>query len=686
MILRDEQLLKETTVTLKEGKGQIEFTSRIPKSGSYAFLAKINPEDDANEGNNQYEKIIQVTGGPKVLLVTNYIDDPLIKVLAQQNYRVEVVSDSQSLRVGNLLDTESVILNNIPAHEIPIEFLKAIPFYVEEQGGGFLMVGGNRSFGAGGYSKSVIDELLPVTMELKNDHRKLSLAMAIAIDRSGSMRAGVRGLGGGMMTKMELANNGAAEAIQLLGQKDQICLFAVDTQAKKIIPLQTIQGQRSNLKNKAMRVVSEGGGIYIYEALEKAWDEVRKSPYSTKHIILFADAQDSTDEGRYEDLLADMVKEGGTVSVIGMGNKSDSDAALLEDIAKRGKGRIFFTNNPVDIPKLFAQETVAIARSAFISESTIAIPTGKWQDISPAPMEWLPTIDGYNLSYLRKDATTALISGDEYKAPLVAHWQRGAGRVASISFPLGGNHSAQARAWKQYGDLSQTILRWINGDPLPPGLTMRHKLRGTNLNLDLFYDTEDSFWTKSFATEAPKILIQKNDQPPSVLNWKRVSPGHYELGKILEEGDLVKGVIKAGIHAFPFGPLKVDGNTEWKFVSQRIQELRTISTQTGGKELIDLSKAWERPETIQLKSLLPYLTILLLISVLIDAFITQTGFTFQKTTQKASKQKEIKPVKLPSAKERKAQVTETVPQNEDSPVDPQKQSRAERFAKAKKRR
>jgi cobalamin biosynthesis protein CobT len=54
------------------------------------------------------------------------------------------------------------------------------------------MLGGAYSFGSGGYHGSPVGELLPVSMELKEEHKKLAVAMAIVVDRSGSMTASVR--------------------------------------------------------------------------------------------------------------------------------------------------------------------------------------------------------------------------------------------------------------------------------------------------------------------------------------------------------------------------------------------------------------------------------------------------------------------------------------------------------------
>ena len=88
----------------------------------------------------------------------------------------------------------------------------------------------------------------------------------------------------------------------------------------------------------------------------------------TKHIILFADAADSEEPGDYKTLVAKCVKAGITISVVGLGTEKDCDAELLKDIARRGGGQCMFTNVAQELPRLFAQDTFVIARSAFLDE------------------------------------------------------------------------------------------------------------------------------------------------------------------------------------------------------------------------------------------------------------------------------------------------------------------------------
>jgi len=695
-IYRNDELIsaKDTKVELINGVGKLEFQTKLIKPGSYEYSAEISPNKDAHRGNNKSSKWIEINGGPRVVIVTKYQNDPLAASLISQGINVETVMNPSSLRVGLLSGAKAVIFNNIPAHEVPGKFLDALSFFVRDQGGGFMMVGGKHSFGAGGYFQSSIDELLPVSMELKNDLRKLAVSMAIVMDRSGSMSMTVPGAGGGQISKMQLANSGAAKAIELLGVMDSIAVYAVDSEPETIIQQQKIKGNKQQLVNKVMRVQSMGGGIYVYTGLQYAWDRLKKSSIGTKHIILFTDAADSEEPGDYKELIKKMTDKGATISVIGLGSRKDADARFIEDIAKRGKGRIFFTERAVDIPKLFAQETVTLARSAFIEEPIQTLATGQWIEISPNPVAWIPVIDGYNLSYARDKATTSLISTDEYKAPLVTHIRRGLGRTAAISFPLGGEHSESVRNWKQYGDFAKTITRWLMGDKLPRGLGLKHELDGTCLKIDLFYDTEE--WAEKFNNAAPGIKIIKGEHGGESYEvpWKRISPGRYSVTRDLEEGTLIRGSVQAGNHAIPFGPIIVGSSTEWAFDSDRLAELKTLSQQTGGRNLTDLSQAWLRPPRTHYADLRLPLGLALLIFVLLDALITRTGWKFpelglaekrQRTKKENTHTDNELPTITPFSEPTSVKTTESNTEEKSSSAS-SSTDRQSRFSRAKKGR
>ncbi len=700
LIYRGDQLILKTEAELKNGLCQVDYADRLSQAGSHEYRAEIAPTLDAHPGNNSIKQWVEVSSGPRLLLLTKYLKDPLAQNLLAQGFSVETILDHQKLHPGMLSGAKAVILNNVPAYEIPRDFLEAIPFYVEQQGGGLLITGGKQSYGAGGYFESAIDPLLPISMELKNEHRKLALTMAIVLDRSGSMAASVSG-----GTKMDLANNGSARAIELLGQLDEICLFAVDSEPHSIIKKTLISNKKKALIKKALSVQSAGGGIYVYNGLKAGWEAIRDSKNGTKHIILFSDAADSEQPGRYKELLKKITDNNGTVSVIGLGTEQDADADFLKDIAKLGKGRIFFTENAVELPQLFAQETVAVARSAFIQEPVETQATGDWNEISQTELEWLPLVDSYNISYAREEAAISLIAKDEYLSPLIANVQRGLGRVSAVSFPLGGELSSRIRGWESYQDFCQTLGRWVMGDELPSGIGIQSHLEGTRLSLRLLYDSER--WNQKLSRTPPQLILtsKMTEQKLQKIPWERVQPGEFQASRDLDPGDVVRGVVQVGSHALPFGPLTVGTSAEWAFDQERLQELKDLSVKSGGKEIFDLSEAWVRPLQKHTFSLQIPLLIAILVLMILDALISRTGWQFPELTwskglfsipqnKKATREKQLQ------EKASSEQISEAAPavtvqspssKATPSPPSPPKQtptqeSRQQRYQRAKRRR
>src|SRR5262249_31799211 len=149
---------------------------------------------------------------------------------------------------------------------------------------------------------------------------------------------------------------------------------------------------------------SMGGGIFTYTALVSAARVINESNKGTRHIVLFADAADAEEPGEYQRLLTDLRAAGVTVSVIGLGSESDRDAEFLKDIAQRGGGRIQFTTDVGELPRLFAQEAITVARSSFVTEPSATHAVSDMVLLGDLPASKFPNLDGYNLSYLRPGA------------------------------------------------------------------------------------------------------------------------------------------------------------------------------------------------------------------------------------------------------------------------------------------
>jgi hypothetical protein len=614
------------TAPVRGGVAHVRLTDRLNGGGAVRYEARIRPKSDAHPENNTGGGWVEVAGGPRVILVTNYPDDPVATLLSAQGLTVERVTEPSALHAARLTGARAVVINNVPAFRLPREFLGALDFFVREQGGGLLMAGGENSFGSGGYFASAIDELLPVSMELRKEQHKLAVALAIVMDRSGSMSMGA----GAGQTKMDLANSGAARAVELLGKMDAVSIHAVDTEAHEVVGLAQVGPNRNAITETVRRVVSAGGGIVVRVGLRAGRAELAKAQTGTRHLILFADANDSRqDLGDYLEAVDELRKIDATVSVIGLGTATDADADVLKAVAERGGGRMFFSDEPAELPAIFAQETVSIARSAFIKDATGAAATPGWAEIAARAPQWPPQVDGYNLSYLRPGATAALVSTDEYAAPLVAAWQRGAGRVGAVSFPLGGEFSAKVRAWPGYGDFVQTLSRWLAGDDAPPGLALRTDLDGDRLALELLYDET---WNARVAQTPPVATLAESGGAAAAVTlrplvWEKIEPGRFRATAELAPGRLARGAVRVGAVALPFGPLAVPGSAEWSFDRSRIEELRQLSTRSGGQERLDLAQIWQAPRPATWRSVRGWALALWALLFLADAALTRLGIS-----------------------------------------------------------
>src|SRR6185437_41077 len=112
----------------------------------------------------------------------------------------------------------------------------------------------------------------------RDEHRKLSLAMVVALDRSGSMSAPV----GGGRAKMDLANEGAAQVLEMLGPMDEFGVLAVDTTPHTIANLAPVKN-KATVKRDILGIRSQGGGIFSYVALEAATEMLLKAKAGTRH-------------------------------------------------------------------------------------------------------------------------------------------------------------------------------------------------------------------------------------------------------------------------------------------------------------------------------------------------------------------------------------------------------------------
>jgi Mg-chelatase subunit ChlD len=555
--------ISRATRTLAAGTTRFTFRDVIEEPGLARYRLEIAAADDRVPENNAGDGAVRVEA-PATILLVNDSGTPgnLGRAFAAGGIPVTTVRPSAvPADVADLQAYRAVILENVAARALGPRTLGSLVRFASDLGGGLLLTGGTASFGVGGYFKSELDAILPVSMEVRNEHRKLSLAMVVALDRSGSMAMPA----GAGRTKMDLANLGTCAAIETLGPFDEIGVIAVDSAAHLVQPLTSAE-EKERVCSEVRRIQSMGGGIFTYTALLQAATLVQESKKGTRHIVLFADAADAEEPGEYVRLLETLRGIGITVSVIGLGSEADADAGFLKDVASRGGGRMIFTANVDELPRLFAQEAITVARSSFVTEPTDVRTLADIVLLGERAATAFPAVDGYNLTYLRPGATLGAVTADEYDAPMLAFWHRGLGRVAALTAEVDGTYSGRLNAWGGFAGFSVGLGRWLLGGEPPAGVQATIEREGSQAIVRLELDPDRPRDASARARAPVAAIVPPGDtaQPQRLpLSWS----GEHTLEArfpLQNTGVYVGAVETAPGQVLPLPPLSLPYSPEFE--------------------------------------------------------------------------------------------------------------------------
>lgn len=622
---RGRELLGRGNITLTQGRGALRVTESVQAEGVIGYRLVLEDESVGPPSTRTWW--VRSEGTQPVLLLTRYDDDPVAEVLNERGIPVITRGSAGANEAALLGSVRAVIINDLAATHLTGDFQQALAFHVREEGGGLLMAGGPASFGSGGYFGTPVEEVLPVSLESILDDRKLATAMALVLDRSGSMGATVSSPSGETLTKMDLAAAGAVQTMELLGPQDALAVFAVDTQAHEIVPLTRIADNRGRMLQRLAGIVSMGGGIYVYAGMQAGWEALAQTDLGQRHLVLFADAADAEEPGNYRALLETMREGSATVSVIALGSPQDADARLLEEIATEGGGRVFFVEDAATLPMIFAQETIAVSRSMFLEDFVLAQQRPGWRELTAAGYSLPGRFEAYNVTYLKETATVALATEpaeEEPPDPLISFWNLGTGRAAAVAFPVSGLYAVRLRSWEHYGDFLETLVRWLAGSGETDQYSVQTHLEGTRLGLTLHAAEEEAL---TLAARPPVALARvQGREEPVALSWQQESPGRYHAELNLQPGELAAGAIQAGDTVLRWGPVEVAGSVEWDFQPERVDALRRIAQASGGGYRANLAEAFERPEERAWRPLTFWLLLGALIVFLLDVLATRLGW------------------------------------------------------------
>ena len=467
-LYQNQFLIEERDLTLAAGVNEFRAANVQPEGNFVTYEVETIPANDTLAENNRAQTTVSLRGQPRVLLIDAQPEKnrALPDVLRAEKIEVEsraVLGAPKTLE--DLQQFDLLILHDVPALHLGREQMELYRRWVQDFGGGFVMIGGEQSYGVGGYFRTPIEQLLPVRMEHQDRQDVPSVALLIVLDRSGSMTAQVQGV-----PKMSLANQGAALALNVLQAKDYFGVLAVDTRAHTIAPLQQ-HPSKAAVEQRILSVNAGGGGIYIYTSLAESFQLLRDIPARVKHVILFSDAADAEEKvggemgdgarggGSSLELASAMLAAKITTSVVALGMETDKDTGFLRQLAERGNGRFYFTSDATTQPQIFSTETLKVAQSSLIEEPFLAQPVGKSPMIAGIDWAQSPLLLGYNAT--KPKPTADLLLASERGEPLLSTWRFGLGQTVAFTSDAKNRWAAEWLTWPGFGKFWTQLVRGV---------------------------------------------------------------------------------------------------------------------------------------------------------------------------------------------------------------------------------
>jgi Mg-chelatase subunit ChlD len=528
-------LAAEEALLLRQGLNSFFFDLSAGGPGFSTFTAQLIPEKDLFYQNNVLGAFALVYGPPKVLVVarSEYIDEGtgqkvddaanLVLALERAGLIVERMTPAyMPADLASLGEYASLVLVNVPAPEVSSRQMALLQATVRDLGRGLVCVGGEESYGVGGYFRTPLEETLPVKMTIADRERMPPLALLFVIDKSGSMGIAA---GQGTVRKIDLAKEAILRSLELLHPGDQVGVVAFENTAQWVSHLSDLHDAAA--VQEQVMTLQAGGGTDISAGLGAAVTEMGQSDAQLKHVILLTDGG-ASQEGLH-DLAIRLRASEGTLSVVGVGQDA---APFLQPLALAGGGRYHFTDDPATIPQIFVQETTLAQRAYIVEEPFYPVLAGRSSILEG--IEAVPALYGYVATSVKPAAQMILASGLD--DPVLAQWQYGLGRAVAWTSDAKGRWAREWVRWEQYPRFWAQVVRWTIAQRDESGLEARVVDEGeqTRVTVDVVGAGDGGEGGEGGNDLAVQVRLFSPSHVQKTITLQQTASGRYE-------GDLVLG-------------------------------------------------------------------------------------------------------------------------------------------------
>lgn len=516
LLAGDESVAIEET-TLVPGENQFRFRHKANAQPDVTLTAVLHDFKDTMAENNRLSAVVLVSDRPRVLLVESraVLAEPLATALQQEFIDVEVrppeeflETETETEALSQLGPYDVVILSNIPATSLPMARMVALRRYVEETGGGLIVIGGDRAFTAGNYRHTELEKVLPVLCEASGKTEKPGLAMVLVIDCSVSMKG----------ESIALAREATRRAVEMLGPADQVAILAFTEETRWVSRLTYCTETEKQQLLARIETIAAVGRTNMYPAIEKAYLALNEAYAPLKHMIVLTDGV--SHPGDFERLARDVAESGITISTVAIGG--EAVPALLERIARVGGGHFYFCDDAAAVPRIFATEAASAAKVGIVERPFSPNAVDPTEIFSGMDLTRLPTLLGYVETQPKPTARVVLAS--ESGDPLLVWWRAGLGTSVAFTSDIQDRWATTWLNWPDFGPFWARLVRHaMRKRPIRDFVIRTHR-RGqyTRVVLDAI-DRQGRFLNGADAS----IRIEPPNREPFTSTFTQVAPGRY---------------------------------------------------------------------------------------------------------------------------------------------------------------
>ncbi|MEA1893810.1 MAG: vWA domain-containing protein [Euryarchaeota archaeon] len=439
----DDVRVTDKQVTQTEREETLSIPHIFQRTGSHTIKAEITTEsEDTRQDNNVFYKSVYVVPKPKILLSTVQ-NSPLSQTLAEL-YDTTTVSSVASADPENYL---AVVLDDAHVNDLSKDELDKLRMYLQN-GGGLVVVGGDRAYDLGGYYNSQFETLLPVRSK-ESEGEGENVGVVIIIDISGSV-----GTAYGANTALSMEKALAINILRGISINDHIGVIAFNNYAYTVSPL-TRGLYKSTIEDKITRL-QHGGQTYM-DTAQSAASTMLDGYVGAKNVIIISDGELTGGVDASLNLAKAMADSGITTYAVGVGDTTNED--FMKSLASEGRG-IYY--NPAESERLNIIFGEKPEEPDDTTKGDFSISVLNPNHFITENLALAGSINGYN-KVTPKTGAQALVTTGAGK-PVVTAWRLGMGHVVSLSTDDGAGWSGSLYS----GDNAELISRMVNwavGDP-----------------------------------------------------------------------------------------------------------------------------------------------------------------------------------------------------------------------------